>query len=234
MRVMSRAASPGLALTIVVAVLCTAPAVAQPIESFFDIYFELENEPGWIPSENSGWQDGLGVMWFEYPDPPVPPPQGASYWNEWFYDGVFRPENYKTVDISFTVQPFDPDGPTSLAWVVVNWTTPEWNLVAGHEAGPPLPGMMYDYEGDLKPAEFFIERSENLWTYGGELGSVVIPTYTITDYNPEWVSIDVQGQNIWLTDGVVAHDCIPEPFSMVMLSCLGAGMVAARKLRGRK
>jgi len=220
-----------LALAVVVYAL---PAAAQPIDSFFDVFFELElgNDPQWLPNDdppvrplNSGWTDPNGIPWFEYT-----PPEGfagGTLWNQWYYDHTpTDPDRWKTVTLSLDVKPFDPDGdlPT-LGWVIINWTNEAWGDPNLHPDGDTGPGGPPPSPLD----EQFIVRSESLWTEVQGTTGHFDYYFEIEDLNPEWISIDVQGQNVWIS-GTMTHECVPEPMSMVMLGCVGVGMAVARRM----
>ena len=147
----------------------------------------------------SGFANG---EWFPYPadtaqvDPwgnvnPVP-----GWRNQWFYDGKFRPERYKVVDIKFSYALLNPaaGGGTD---IVINWATPAWSLNPANQGSPPV-GF------DQNP---FIGRAvltREAWLPAGDPGIYQFAgRYDLRDlgvpFNPEWISIDVSGYNVRLS-----------------------------------
>jgi hypothetical protein len=129
------------------------------------------------------------TVWFYYPS--------TEWWNIWFYDHPFDPERYKKIVIDFDVVPYEPSLPSYIE-VALNWSTPVWP--PGEP--PPLPPF------DPPEAEtLFIERHTVLAIdyFEGPYSFA----YTIPDYNPEWVSVDVRGWN-FAVEGVIIHECVPQ------------------------
>ncbi len=123
--------------------------------------------------------------------------ENTGWWNIWFYDNPFSFDREKEVQISFVVNKIDPsmEGFLTLA---INYSTPEWPP----DGPPPLP--------PLTPLEesLFVGR-----TIVYELPLADFPTEVFIDtvlemYNPEWVSIDVQGVNFEIFGGNIYHECV--------------------------
>ena len=159
-----------------------------------------------------GLVDGFGEYafadsWFYYTDDAEP------WWNIWFYDHPLSVERWKEVYVTGIARALDPmQGPGQLT-IAVNWTTPAWSVTGNPPGEPRRPPMDEDLD-PLQPGQFLMRQV--IWSGPvteipvdiGELG------FTIQDYNPEWVSIDVQGWNFTL-DGVINHACVgTEPQSM--------------------
>ena len=127
--------------------------------------------------------------WFYYPL--------TEWWNIWFYNAPFDPERYKKILIDFDVVPYEPSLPSYIE-VALNWSTPAW------PPGEPPPVPPFD---PPEAETLFIARHTILLTdyFEGPYSFA----YTIPDYNPEWVSVDVRGWN-FNVEGVIIHQCIPE------------------------
>jgi len=194
---------------VVLLAIATAPAAAQPIVDNFFVTVNWDEEL--VTGGGSGYNGG---EWYYYPQ--------TYWWNEWFYDHPYDPNRWKQIHIEFDAAPWDPGQDLWLDFAV-NWSTPAWNLVPGHETTPPIPG----YPGFIE--SLHIER----WTFiSTEFFFEPYPEhfvfdYVIPDYNPEWVSIDVSGWNFVITNGVIEHECIPEPTVLSLLAV--GGLVLLRR-----
>jgi hypothetical protein len=48
-------------------------------------------------------------------------------------------------------------------------------------------------------------------------------------YNPEWVSVDVQGMNVMIWNGIIEHQCVPIPAAVWLLGSGLIGLVGVRR-----
>ncbi|HSW46612.1 MAG TPA: PEP-CTERM sorting domain-containing protein [Phycisphaerae bacterium] len=179
-------------------------------------------------SGGNGWRppSGGGGPWFSYLQAqPVQDPAGnvedwPTFWNQWYYDGVYDPSRWKIIDLSFRYKRINPNIP-GYAIIVVNWSTPQWGPSPGQ---PPL--------ADFGPGgEVYIGRAgiETFLIEDDATGHYSISDYKLPiPYNPEWVSIDVRGYNFSLIDGVLVHECVPEPATVLLLAA-GAFLAARRR-----
>jgi hypothetical protein len=132
-------------------------------------------------------ENAYGEGWYRYP---------TDWWNIWFYDHPFTYDRFKDIHLFVDFVPTAPDASVVLA---INWSTDLWSL-EGNPPGPRRPPLPGD-----EPELDYIGRHI---VYQGE----VMPgpmefDYTIPDYNPEWVSVDIMGQNFDIPGGVIEHDC---------------------------
>jgi hypothetical protein len=134
-----------------------------------------------------GGTNAFGQGWYFYPQ--------SGWWNIWFYDNPFTYEHTKQGWIQGMLMPVDPLQPTQVT-VALNWSTDAWSLQQPPPAGPPLPGVD---EG------LYIGRQI---IYQGPVPPTGIEIYEaiLLQYNPEWVSIDVQGANFTF-NGRISHEC---------------------------
>jgi hypothetical protein len=167
--------------------------IYEPGDAVFSQFWMALDATGQIVPPLSGgitpFDDGTGINgWYFYPD--VEPP----FYNIWFYDHPFDPERIKTAHIEFDLFPFEP-GPAYLVFVV-NYTT---DLFPPGNPEPPLPGSPPEWTG-----------RDTLWIFEGEEGHFIFD-WTLPDYNPEWVSIDVWGWNYIIPEGsaFIEHRCRP-------------------------
>ena len=190
-----------------------------------------------VPSENTGYENGT---WFLYDNPngiylPNPtfatnlpaasPPPPQMWWNEWWYNDPMVMPGGKWVRIEFDYQLVDPMAPGSF-FVTINWSTPEWSTdIDGNiidTVNPPVPGMVDNpelYLVRLEPWFFVMDPGD---TTTGHFDSEVF--WLPIDYNPEWVSVDVQGQNVFIFNGIIEHQCAPVPIPGAVV-LLGSGLV---------
>jgi len=157
---------------------------------------------------------------------PPPPPSGSyppwyyyantNWWNQWYYDGEFDPNRAKVGRIFIDVVPLIPL--VSYIEVAVNWSTDLWSIQGIPK--PPLP--------PLTPAQeaMFIGREVLLATYITGTGhKYYVLDYVIRDYNPEWVSVDVQGFNFKLREtnfNSIEHACV-QSLDLSFVITAGAG-----------
>jgi len=164
---------------------------------------------GGLPVDDPG-EDGT---WYEYPNAADP------WWNIWFYNGPLDLNNMKLVRYGFWIQSYNTIDPGEL-YYVLNWSNELYPTGTGTFPTPLQ--------------EQFIRRSP----INGPI--VITPgvpqwvelTYLIEDYCPEWVSIDLWGENIQILEigdpppagsplldwwvpgnagGILVHECLQEP-----------------------
>ncbi|MFH1701594.1 MAG: dockerin type I repeat-containing protein [Candidatus Zixiibacteriota bacterium] len=134
-----------------------------------------------------------GGPWYYYPE--------SQWWNIWFYDHPLDYERFKIIHIDVDLMVLEPGLPNFINFAV-NWSTDLWSLEGnppGQPRIPPLPGV---------DEQQFIGRETLL--EGSDLEGHFSFDYVIPDYNPEWVSIDIQGENIQVLQGAssISHSCV--------------------------
>jgi len=151
----------------------------------FGVQFDLAN----AFVEGYG-ENAYGDGWYYYPM--------YDWWNIWFYDHPYDPTRHKEAFIDFDIMPREP-GPSYIE-LAINWSTDQWSIDQPPvDSAPPLPGVNED---------LYIGR-EVLFVMQDPAGHYNIP-WTLPDYNPEWVSIDVRGFNFIIPAGVIMHACVGE------------------------
>jgi len=128
-------------------------------------------------------------IWYLYDQAPQ-----QDWWNIWFRNNALDTTRIGKVRMGFWVRPVNP-GPATFSYVI-NWSTPGWT-----GTGFPTPSD-----------EAFIGRSS-------VNGPVVINGlqwielyYVIADCNPEWISVDIWGDNI-----IVEQTAITPPANSPLL-----------------
>lgn len=155
--------------------------------------------------------EGEDGTWYEYDLAPEP------WWNIWFYNDPFDLDRMKIVHMGFWIQTLDVINPGELFYVV-NWS---------NELYPNASGT---FPTSLQ--ENFIERSPiNFVDVLPGPAQWIELYWVIPDYNPEWISVDIWGENIiieefplsppagsplvpyWdplLPGGIIVHECLPK------------------------
>jgi hypothetical protein len=165
---------------------CSMTLVALPMTQ--DEFWVLVDPFGEASGGGTGYNGG---QWYYY--------ENTDWWNEWFYDHPFDPDRKKVIDVSFTIVPFDPCIP-SWATVAYNWSTPDWP----DPCRPPLPPLDPCDEDVFIGRSILFEDDLAIWP------QFVQHHFEIEDYNPAWISIDVNGFNYEIIDGWIEHACLPK------------------------
>jgi hypothetical protein len=162
---------------------------AQAINDTFDIVLGPSGEV--ISGGGSGFNGGF---WYVYP---------SGWINQWFYDHPFDPDRAKIIHIEFDIAP--GGGGIGQVVVAVNWSTPEWSAIGYLDSLPPVPN-------EAVPEETYIVREMIMGEPALPVEIVnaehIIFDIIIWEYNPEWVSIDVMGNDVEIFNGIIVHDCV--------------------------
>ncbi len=180
-----------------------------------DNFWMAMDAPGnLVPPLSGGTFDETGEdgVWWLYDQAPG----GFDWWNIWFYNDPVDTSRMKKIRMGFWIQSLNGADPGMLSYVI-NWSDTAWD-------GPGFP---------TATDEAFIHRSP----VNGP--GIIVPGpaqwielyFIIPDYNPEWVSIDIWGENIlieqiplspppgspllawWnplMTGGLIVHECLPK------------------------
>jgi hypothetical protein len=188
-----RALAVIFAIVLLALVFSAGPAWADRSRDSFDAVID---DTGYV---TDGPEDPF-TEWWHYPN--------TDWWNVWFYDHPFEPDWDKYIRVWVWVEPSGP-GPN---WVelTVNWSTDAW---VG-QPNPPLP--------PLTPAEedlyIFRPPASPLFLSDYNILEYYVSFYANPSYNPEWVSVDIRGQNVILR-GWIEHICY-DP-AMTQIGCYG-------------
>jgi len=161
---------------------------SEPIEDTF--YVTLDQYGYFVSGGGSGFNGG---QWYVYP---------SGWKNEWFYDHPFDPERGKIIHIEFDVVETDPSKVSNLCFAV-NWSTPEWSALGYGDTTPPTPDLVGADESLYIHREILLD----ICPVPEEVTHYVLD-FTVWDYNPEWVSVDVDGENFEIMNGYITHDCV--------------------------
>jgi hypothetical protein len=221
MKTLCRAASFAAILVVLAAAVATAGEIR------YSQFAAIVNPSGSVVSDpagtNNGWNPnpagGPGVF-IEYPVQSGPP-----WWNQWFYNDPLDLKRWKWIDYDIVITPTNPAGDPDIVEVAINWTTP---LYPSNPEAPPLTDPNFTYIERYTIFQGPVVDSIRL-TRGGQ-GPIIIP-----DYNPEWVSIDIRQINagnvgdVIGVSGMIRHQCVPEPATLVLLVLGSLTLVLARR-----
>ncbi len=177
--------------------------IYEPAEELSN-WFEIQLDPTGM------WVGGYGVG--AYVDPADPSTNGwyfyeeDGWWNIWFYDHPLDYDRIKDIRIEYSVRPLEPENPEMYAEVTPNWATDLWTLEGPAPERPPLPGD-FDYTATppTPPEAEWIGRGDPPDIWQSEMPEASY-RWRIPDYNPEWVSVDINGFNVWV-EGTIYHTC---------------------------
>ncbi len=137
-----------------------------------------------------GTGTGFGQgTWYEYPR--------TGQLVQWFYNGNMDPDGKKVVEVDLTVRLLDPQAGGTVE-VSLNWTKETWPNGQGI---PPLPD-------DKNPGAELQYISQTLLFPQTDVrtSKFMNTSFEIQEFCPEWVSIDIRGQNVSI-EGKVRHEC---------------------------
>lgn len=187
---------PSLACGAMVVLLCCLSSAQgqNDIENpdhFAGVWYRLllDGDGEYIEGEG----DGLG--WHYYPQ--------TDTWRMWFYNGPYDADRKGFLDYHVYTKAVDPTVPTRLE-ASFGWTTAAWSHLNNDR--PPLPGDMptaADESVYMSSASIYSVNSVVTGTVETER------TYSIEEYNPEWVCITLTGKNAYVYRGAF-HECVDD------------------------
>jgi hypothetical protein len=135
-----------------------------------------------------GYGYGAGT-WYYYPE--------TGWYRQWFYNQPFDAAGKGHLQYDVYVRAVDTTKPTSIE-INVNWTTPQWSQLNAKQ--PPLPK---DAPTAREELQYVLCRG--LYRVDNQYIKPSAPsfTFTVDSYNPEWVSVDIRGQNAYVYGGVI-------------------------------
>ncbi|MCP4569556.1 MAG: hypothetical protein GY841_18420 [FCB group bacterium] len=150
-------------------------------------HFDLTIDPQGNFVSGSG-ENAFNDEWYHY---------DSDWWNVWFYDHPFDSTRIKPIYLEINTNFMDP-GQSGYIEIAINWSTDLWSL----EGNPP--GDRYPPPTDVDEGLYIGRRI----IYAGDVYPELFQIYdTLWEYNPEWVSVDVRGEN-FVVYGSISHDCV--------------------------
>ena len=149
-----------------------------------------------LSGAGSGYNTG---QWYSYP---------TGWHSQWFNNAPYDAGRKSVIQLRLSVEPLDQALPCRIT-IGYGWPTPQWYALSS--TTPPLPGSAS--EGT------YIQRHTAFQGYlpAGAKPITVEDTYEIRKCNPQWLSVEVQGENFVITDGWIKHQSMPRTASDVML-----------------
>ena len=171
------------------------PEVHAPVCVVCDTFFiELDGAGDVVKGGGSGYDgdgDGKGD-WYDY--------DNFDWLNQWFYDGPLDEYASKQIYVSMKVRPTNATGSVTIAF---NWSTDTFSKIIQppqSPISPPLPPL------DAGDEEKWIGRKVVFEELTLNEEKEVKVWVEIPNYKPEWVSIDVRGSGIEVTNGQIWQD----------------------------
>ena len=179
---------------ILLAVFLLAGISAQASEDSFVVAVGAHSE--FLSGAGSGYNAG---QWYSYP---------TGWHSQWFNNAPFDPGRKNVIQLRLSVEALDQTLPCRIK-IAYSWSRPQWSALGS--ATPPLPGAA--------PEGTYIQRHVAFQGYlpAGARPIRVEDSYEIRQYNPQWLSIDVQGEKFVITDGWIKHESMPRTAGDVML-----------------
>jgi hypothetical protein len=170
---------------------------AQAKEDEFVVAVGARNEL--LSPDQVGGSGYNGGQWHFY---------GSGWHSQWFDNGASDAGRKTVIALYLSVEPLDQTLPCRII-ITYGWSTPQWSALGS--ATPPLPGAA--------PEGTYIQRHVAFQGYlpAGAKAIPVADTYEIRQYNPQWLSVDVQGENFVITDGRIKHESMPRTAGDIML-----------------
>jgi hypothetical protein len=184
----------GILLAIVMIFSCQALAKQSTTEdpnsypgSWYRISLDVNGR--YVSGDGHGY--GAGT-WYHYPE--------TGWYRQWFYNQPFDVAGKGHLQYVTYVRAVDPTKPTTIE-INVNWTTPQWSQLGAKQ--PPLPK---DAPSAREELQYMLGRG--LYRVDNQYVKSSAPsfTFTIDQYNPEWVSVDVRGQNVYIYGAVLREN----------------------------
>jgi hypothetical protein len=175
----------GRSAIVIALTLCAGLSTADAVEDQFTV------ELGQLGELVSGWGSGFdNGSWHYYPN--------TDWLAQWFFNNKPNPDLKKLITVDLSLDVLDPSASGTIE-VAVNWTTLDWPST---QQTPPLPANVptLTQEHRYIDREIVVQRTE---VRGSKFISA---TFEIEEFCPQWVSIDIRGQNVTV-DGRIHHEC---------------------------
>jgi hypothetical protein len=189
----------------------------EPDLDFVSNAFHVEVDEGGTVVTGGG-QRAWNNTWYFYED------DEPGWWNIWFYDHPFAEDRWKEIFVDGSIRTLVAGVP-GYAEIAVNWSTPAWSQYGNPPGVPRRPPLPEDVASPMIPGSFldrYIIWQGPVTAIPADLGEL---GHDIPDFNPEWVSIDIRGENFVL-DGLINHACVGDGPQSLDLSFVINGPIA--------
>jgi hypothetical protein len=149
----------------------------------------LDTDGNYLRGDGHGYGEGT---WYHYPE--------TGWHRQWFYNQPFSTDRKGVLRYEVYIKAVDPNRRTYVE-VRFNWATPEWHRLGLNR--PPLPD-----DAPTATEEAAYMQSRRIYLVDNWFIGTIEPiaTFTIEEYNPAWVSIDIRGRNAYVYRGAM-HEC---------------------------
>ncbi len=155
----------------------------------FNIFNAWFDGNGNALDEDTSSTNYYGDGWYQYP---------SGWWNIWFYNNPYTPDNTKFIELVVNVTQFGPNPSLTFA---INYSTALWSQ-EGVPGQPPLP----------QDPETYIVREIQPQVLIGDSTYVTLQI----PFNPEWVSIDIMATDV-AVNGWIKHECVTTSMDMAFV-----------------
>jgi hypothetical protein len=180
-----------LMLTILSCPLLAKQSTGEDPNNYPGSWYRIALDANGRATSGDGHGYGAGT-WYYYPE--------TGWHRQWFYNQPFDAAGKGRLKYVVYVRAIDTAGPTTLE-INVNWTTPQWSQLNAKQ--PPLP---QDAPTAREEIQYMLGRG--LYRVDNQPLRPEAPTFTFTvdQYSPEWVSVDVRGQNAYVYGAVIREN----------------------------
>lgn len=189
-----------LAVSLVLLMICASSALA--VRNDYSIEFDL-NDEAFLPSgaqyKNTGYGAGAVGPWYYYPH--------SGEYIQWFYNDPFDPARMSNIELWVYIESVQHE---QFYYVDIKfgWTKPSWNLDHPNDPRPPINLNSSAQQSQYLHTEVIksMDKSKN-WILAE--GGTIEPraSFTVRDYNPQWLFVSVKGSNARI-HRFVTHDCV--------------------------
>jgi len=146
----------------------------------------LDSNGRYTSGDGHGYEAGT---WYYYPQ--------TGWYRQWFYNQPFDAAGKGHFQYEAFVRPVDATKPTTVE-INVNWATAQWSQLNTKQ--PPLPK---DAPTLREETQYMVGRGLYRIDNQSIKPETQSFTFTVDQYGPEWVSIDIRGQNACVYGGVI-------------------------------
>lgn len=173
-------------VAVLVLVLCAGLGTAAATEDQFAVDIGFEGEI--VSGSGTGYNHG---EWYYYPN--------SDWLVQWFFNGQPDEDLKKVITVDLSLEPLN-SAVNGTVEVAVNYTTLAWPAA---QTEPPVPARVTA----LSDEQRYITRQTIVQRSTVRGATSVSVNFEIEEFCPQWVSIDIRGQNVSVT-GRIAHECV--------------------------
>jgi len=182
------------ALLAILTVLSGKPLAKESTENparYPDSWYRvvLDSNGRYTTGDGGGYEAGT---WYYYPQ--------TLWYRQWFYNQPFDAAGKGHFQYEAFVRPVDATQPTTVE-INVNWATAQWSQLSAKQ--PPLP---QDAPTQREETQYMLGRGLYRIDNQSIKPQTQSFTFTVDQYSPEWVSVDIRGKNAYVYGGVIREN----------------------------